>query len=71
VRGYLVQRYGQFVLLKPSADAANLPLWLAPLVVVALGAGGLLALWRRRRPEEALDAEEAARVAELSKRQTP
>lgn len=67
VRAYLVQRYGQFVLLKPSGDAANLPLWLAPLAVVVLGGGGLLALWRRRREDRALDPDEEARLAALSR----
>ena len=66
VRDHLVQRYGQFVLLKPSGDAANLPLWLAPFALVLVGGGGLYALWRRRRPEEALSEDEQARLAGLS-----
>ena len=71
VREHLVARYGQFVLLKPSGDAANLPLWLAPFALVLIGGGGLYALWRRRRPEEAaLSVEERARLDKLSRPET-
>jgi cytochrome c-type biogenesis protein CcmH len=70
VRNHLVQRYGQFVLLKPSDDAANLPLWLAPFALVLVGGGGLYALWRRRRPEEPLSEEERSRLARLSEPET-
>ena len=68
VLGFLVERYGEFVLLKPSFSGHNLLLWLAaPAVLVA---GGLIA-WgvvgrNRRRPEVApLSAEEEAELARL------
>lgn len=71
VRGYLVQRYGQFVLLKPSGDAANLPLWIAPFGLVLIGGAGLVMLLRRRRIEaSALTEDEEARLAKLSKPET-
>ena len=70
VRGHLVTRYGQFVLLKPSGDAANLPLWLVPFGLVIAGAAGLLALWKRRREEPALDVSEEARLAKLAEDET-
>ncbi len=68
VMTFLVDRYGEFVLLKPSFSGHNLLLWLAaPAVLVA---GGLIA-WgvvgrNRRRPEPApLSAEEEAELARL------
>ncbi len=48
VRRWLVDRYGEFVLLRPSFSAANLALWLAPLLAVL--AGGLALAARLRGP---------------------
>ena len=69
VRAYLVDRYGEFVLLKPTFSAGNAVLWLLPLVLLA-GAGALI-LWRTRRTggqsdEPPLSAEEEARLATLT-----
>ncbi|MEM7746226.1 MAG: cytochrome c-type biogenesis protein [Pseudomonadota bacterium] len=69
VRAYLVDRYGEFVLLRPTLTWANAVLWLAgPLVFL----GGLIAaityLRRRERaPPEALTADEKARLDVLLK----
>jgi len=58
---YIVARYGEFVLLRPDAQGANLILWLAApaLLLVALGVGwGAI----RRRPvqdDTLTDAEKA------------
>ena len=41
VIGYLVQRYGEFILLTPTFTPGNLALWLSPFVVVLLGGGYL------------------------------
>ncbi|MCQ8185856.1 cytochrome c-type biogenesis protein [Parvularcula maris] len=38
VRGYLVARYGETVLLRPTAEGANIVLWAAPAMVLVLGA---------------------------------
>lgn len=38
---YIVDRYGEFVLLKPRFSARNLILWGAPLIVLVLGAAGI------------------------------
>lgn len=68
VRAYLVSRYGEFVLLKPSISWGNAALWGAPFAVVLLG-GALLALNLRRRTateEAALTAEEEERLAALA-----
>ena len=34
IRAFLLTRYGEFVLLRPSFSAANLILWTAPFVIV-------------------------------------
>jgi cytochrome c-type biogenesis protein CcmH len=38
---YLVQRYGEFILLKPTWTASNLILWLTPFLAVLAGGGYL------------------------------
>jgi cytochrome c-type biogenesis protein CcmH len=37
VRAYLVARYGETVLLRPTAEGANLFLWVAPALVLVVG----------------------------------
>jgi cytochrome c-type biogenesis protein CcmH len=66
VRGYLVARYGDFILLKPPFAWRTLLLWLTPAIVLA--AGGLAAFARTRRKEarrEALSGEEEAALARI------
>ena len=46
VRAYLVQRYGDFVLLKPPFELSTALLWGTPVLVVLLGGAALF----RRRP---------------------
>ncbi len=57
VRAYLVARYGEFILLKPSFTPKNFLLWTVPFM--GLGMGGFMVL-RRRMPkhEEALNEAE-------------
>lgn len=69
VRDYLVQRYGEFVLLRPSFRTQTLLLWLTPAVVLALGAfGAYMALRRRPQPVGALNEEERKALEALLKR---
>jgi cytochrome c-type biogenesis protein CcmH len=49
VRDYLVQRYGDFILLKPPFKTETLVLWLAPAFVLGGGMAALLFFARRRR----------------------
>ena len=67
---FIVDRYGEFVLLKPTTTGVNLLLWLAgPLMLVA-GGGVAFAMLRRRSaaPEPAaLSQEDRARLARLSR----
>ena len=48
VRDFVVQRYGEFVLLKPLLNAKTLLLWLTPALVLAGGALALGLALRRR-----------------------
>ena len=65
---FIVDRYGEFVLLNPPARGANLVLWLAgPAMLLGGGAIALAMLRRRSRAAEALPLsdEDKARLAEL------
>ena len=68
VRAYLVQRYGDFVLLKPPLRIGTLLLWGAPLMVLLAGGFGLLLASRRRvgvAATSSLSADEQARLDKL------
>jgi cytochrome c-type biogenesis protein CcmH len=68
---YIVDRYGEFVLLNPPAQGSTLLLWLAgPAMLLSGGAVAFASLRARSRAPEtaaALSVEEQARVAELTK----
>lgn len=53
----------------PDAEGANLVLWVAPPLMALLGLGiGWATIRRRKRaPDEALSAEEEARLEEILK----
>ncbi|WP_289043758.1 cytochrome c-type biogenesis protein [uncultured Aliiroseovarius sp.] len=68
---FVVERYGEYVLMKPNTSGANVILWAAGpvLFIVALIAGGLY-LRRRSQAKEtavALSSDEEARLQELLK----
>ena len=68
VQAYLVERYGQWVLLRPPFEPATWVLWLSPFAILA--AGTAVILIRRRRPAAVaapapLSAEERARLEAL------
>lgn len=70
-RQFLVDRYGDFVLLKPPLNPATLLLWFGPACVFVLGGIGVL-LYLRRRPTAVpplppLTDAERLRVAQLLK----
>ena len=67
VLAFLVDRYGEYVLLSPTADGANLILWGAPIALLLLGSGLAVAhVGRQRRGTAApLDAREEARLRAL------
>ncbi|NAZ36051.1 cytochrome c-type biogenesis protein [Rubellimicrobium sp. CFH 75288] len=64
----VVARYGEYVLLRPTAEGANLLLWLMPAALLAGGAGIAWGAVRRRAaapPPAPLSEEEHARLREL------
>jgi cytochrome c-type biogenesis protein CcmH len=66
IQTYLVDRYGEFVLLKPSFSLGNAILWLAPFAVVLGGVAVVLTRRRRTLAEAPLTEEEAARLKVLA-----
>ncbi|MFV0358480.1 cytochrome c-type biogenesis protein CcmH [Tropicimonas sp.] len=67
---FVVDRYGEYVLLKPTARGANLILWIAgPVMLLVAGGAGFAYLRRRRNApaaaEEQLSAEEEARLKDI------
>ena len=65
---FLVQRYGEFVLLKPRFAPHTLLLWIAPLALLLLGGMAIFFATRSKRDErgsEELSSEEQARLADI------
>lgn len=66
IKAFLTDRYGEFVLMRPSFSPANLVLWATPFLAVLAGLGLLVARLRRRGDESELSPEEAERLRRLS-----
>jgi cytochrome c-type biogenesis protein CcmH len=66
---FLVDRYGEYVLLNPPATGANILLWVAGPAMLLAGVGIAFASFRRRSvgAGETLDEAERARLAEILK----
>ena len=67
---FIVDRYGEYVLLRPTATGSNLVLWIAgpAMLAVALAAAAVYVRRRRTAPEPAaagLSPEEKARLDEI------
>jgi len=70
VMAYVVDRYGEFVLLNPTLKGANVILWIAgpAMLVLALSIAGLYLRRRRSAPStEALSEDGQARLREILK----
>jgi cytochrome c-type biogenesis protein CcmH len=69
VMDYLVSRYGEFVLLRPTFEWHTAILWLTPLIVLLVGGVALLTAIRRRRVAPPsplpLDADEERQLREV------
>ena len=69
VKDFVVDRYGEFVLLQPVFALHTLVLWIAAPVLLLVGAIALIVAARRRQPEmsvQPITAEEEAALASLS-----
>jgi cytochrome c-type biogenesis protein CcmH len=53
IRTFLVQRYGDFILLKPPFKLTTWLLWGAPFLVLVIGGGAIIFAARRRRASTA------------------
>ncbi|MDN5788054.1 cytochrome c-type biogenesis protein [Pseudorhodobacter sp.] len=65
---FIVDRYGEYVLLNPTTKGANLVLWIAGPLMLLIGGAGAFAYLRRRKgaePAAPLTAEEEKRLAEI------
>ncbi len=73
IRGFLVQRYGDFILLKPPFEWSTLLLWLGPPLVLVFGAGASYMAARRKAsnspavPAELSEAEKQRLAAILDR----
>jgi cytochrome c-type biogenesis protein CcmH len=69
VINFVVDRYGNFVLLKPPVQSNTIVLWLTPILLLL--AGGIMIFYLMRRPatveaEVALSAEDEQRLKDLT-----
>jgi cytochrome c-type biogenesis protein CcmH len=66
IRGYMVDRYGDFVLYKPPFNAVTALLWAGPGLLIVAGFGALFLMLRRRRETAgAAQQPDAARRREI------
>ena len=61
--GYMVQRYGDFVLYRPPLKTSTVLLWLGPFLIMGVGVAVLLNVVRRRRRAAAAETIEEDRLA--------
>jgi cytochrome c-type biogenesis protein CcmH len=70
IKSFVVDRYGDWVLLKPPFKTATYLLWIFPLLVFAIAVVAVVTVTRRRRNDMAvapLSPEDEQKVAELLK----
>ena len=67
ITGFMVARYGDFVLYRPPLRGGTVLLWSGPFLLAAVGLAVLAVYLRRRRrtPAAALDADERRRVQRI------
>lgn len=59
IRQSYVDRYGESILLNPEGDGLGILVWGLPVVVVLIGAGGLVLALRRWRSQPAMHSTDA------------
>ena len=74
VEQFVVNRYGDYVLLNPPFKAETLALWLGPIALFIVAIGTAVSFYRRRDVKpiavKALNAGEKKRLADLMKMET-
>ncbi|MDD9983354.1 MAG: cytochrome c-type biogenesis protein CcmH [Gammaproteobacteria bacterium] len=67
IAGFMVARYGDFVLYRPPLRGGTIVLWAGPFLLALLGLAVLAAYLRRRRrtPAVPLDADERRRIQRI------
>lgn len=64
IKAHLVERFGEFVLYRPSFSAHNLALWLGPALLAGLG---LVVLWRITRKRQTTQPQTSLAQADLDR----
>ena len=64
VMDFVVDRYGEFVLLTPVVERHTYVLWIAPLVVLLLGAVMVFRLFRQQKSEQLTESSPALTTQE-------
>lgn len=65
IKAFLVQRYGDFILLKPRLNPATALLWAGPFAIVFIGLGWIALRRRTRASPDLLTPEELNALNEL------
>jgi cytochrome c-type biogenesis protein CcmH len=66
IRAAMVERYGDFILLKPPFKVETILLWGTPLLVLLFGAGGIFLVARRRPGAVATEVLSESETAHLN-----
>jgi cytochrome c-type biogenesis protein CcmH len=67
IQTYLVDKYGDFILLKPRFNVGNALLWLGPFAIAIIGIGVVLMRRKTAAVEDALTPDEVKRLKQLQK----
>jgi cytochrome c-type biogenesis protein CcmH len=65
IRGYMVERYGDFVLYRPPLKATTVLLWVGPFALLAFALAAFYVITRKRRAAAAAQALPDARRREI------
>lgn len=68
IQAYLLDKYGEFILLKPRFNLTNALLWLGPFAVAGIGIAVVLMRRKTAAFEDDLTPDEAKRLKQLQKK---
>ncbi len=66
IAGYMVERYGEFVLYRPPLNSNTLLLWAGPFIILLIGVSLLVRTIRRRRAEQGINVDDSTLKAAAS-----